>query len=204
MSAEARVKRVVTVQDAQEILWRYGYGHHADALDALIPEPSTAVLATDEEMALYGQAEAARVPAPPATVNYCPEHGDLLTLWGGRDTRSLRCQEAHSMDEIRALIPGPPTDDEREALDFVIRDALAPLHIDYTPWHRIVTVLLDAILASPPWRNRRHGPITEAVERAVSATWAPSEYLNREQNDELRSAYAADVRRVLEAAGFTS
>lgn len=45
-----------------------------------------------------------------ARINYCPEHGDLLNLPGsGRDTRSIRCQEAHTIAEIRALIPESPT-----------------------------------------------------------------------------------------------
>lgn len=60
-----------------------------------------------------------------ARMNYCPEHGDLLTLWGGRDTRSIRCQEAHTIDEIRALIPEPPTDEIRQAVADAIDDTAA-------------------------------------------------------------------------------
>lgn len=45
-----------------------------------------------------------------ARVNYCPEHGDLLD----GDRRSARCQETHSIHEIRAgfrrAVQGEPTD----------------------------------------------------------------------------------------------
>jgi hypothetical protein len=45
---EALARITERVHDAQEVLRRYGYGHHADALDALIPEPP----ADDEQEAL--------------------------------------------------------------------------------------------------------------------------------------------------------
>lgn len=62
------------------------------------------------------------------------------------------------------LLPGPPTDDEREALAHLIADAsahpafprpstAAPFNADYRA--------ADAILASDAWRNRRQGPITD-------------------------------------------
>ncbi|MEW1990742.1 hypothetical protein [Microbacterium sp. NPDC078849] len=52
------------------------------------------------------------------TINYCPEHGDLLARPGdGADTRSYRCREAHHIDEIhagfrRSEVPEPSTEHE--------------------------------------------------------------------------------------------
>lgn len=68
---EARVKRIVTVQDAQEILRRYGYGHHADALDALIPEPPRPQDTSDDER------KALAVVVAYTEDDYLREHGTL-------------------------------------------------------------------------------------------------------------------------------
>lgn len=162
MSAEARVKRVVTVQDAQEILRRYGYGHHADALDSLIPKPPTEVDAPDRGMT----AEEKVIYILRRSFHETPNDAAMI----------------HIARAIIGALAEPPTDDEREALDSVIRDALAPLHIDYRPWHRIVTVLLDAILASAPWRNRGRGPITDDMVAAAVQAYREqsfSTYVNR-------------------------
>lgn len=270
MSAEARVKRVVTVQDAQEILRRYGYGYHADALDALIPElptdeyiveaeaalerhrrangPAVTDDANDLAVALRSVLDSMKVSREFSAEDWSAamdserqrqiEHGyddahdrahgpAHLLNWAIDYARRGRSLEAATMvrEVLRTLSAEPPTDarytvdgalmdarlhesppdDEREA----IADEISGIQVGsgYESVTIGITAALeaaDAIMASPVWRNRHRGPITEAVERAVSATWAPSEYLNREQNDERRSAYAADVRRVLEAAGFTS
>ena len=61
----------------------------------------------------------------------------------------------------------------------------------------------DIVDGEQPCNARTHPEpeITdEMVERAVRATWEPSAYLNADQNDARRSTYAADIRRVLEAA----
>ncbi|TDP92379.1 hypothetical protein EDF62_1586 [Leucobacter luti] len=44
----------------------------------------------------------------PSPVNYCPVHGDLLVQDRfGRNTRSDRCADAHSIAQINALVAGP-------------------------------------------------------------------------------------------------
>lgn len=98
-----------------------------------------------------------------ARISYCPEHGDLLNLTGsGRDTRSIRCQEAHTMDEIRALIPEPPTGDEREAL-IELGEKAWVAWVDSPEIDGIGPYIADAVLASAVWRNRHRGPITDEM-----------------------------------------
>lgn len=70
-------------------------------------------------------------------------------------------------DELRMMVPEQPSDDEREALARIVADFMQPggyevTESDYT--------LADRIVASPVWRNRHRGLITdEAVAAAVTA-----------------------------------
>lgn len=73
---------------------------------------------------------------------------------------------------LSALIPEPPTDDEREALSRII-DAVDEGTVtgQFERWENIFPQerdqIVEAILASPVWRNRYRGPITaEAAEAA--------------------------------------
>lgn len=77
-------------------------------------------------------------------VNYCPEHGDaLMRDRFGRDGRSARCSEAHSVEEIVAAVGD-------DAVRTVSASGWEPVAVDADPF---------------PWRD------PEGKVRAASPGW---------------------------------
>lgn len=119
-----------------------------------------------------------------------------------RDARAEIVRQAAEVERLTT----PPTADEREALARVIGDsgsggqsAWAPEYADPS-WEFMRDMdrrAADAILASPVWRNRHRGPITdEEKDRLISdvLTYGHIEGLS------LRGHVQAAVRMTLEAA----
>lgn len=73
------------------------------------------------------------------------------------------------IDGLLKLIPEPPTDDEREAVMLVLADGE---NYDHSPdadaWMFNEERATDRLMASPVWRNRGRGPITDEVRQAVA------------------------------------
>jgi hypothetical protein len=67
--------------------------------------------------------------------------------------------QAATLREARALIPEPPSDDERKAL-IELGEKAYDNWTDSTEADGIGPYVADTIMASPEWRNRGRGPIT--------------------------------------------
>ncbi|MDD7930101.1 hypothetical protein [Microbacterium thalli] len=97
--------------------------------------------------------------------------------------------------EARALIPEPPTDDEREALaDHLGAQLFARNVRDYTDETTTVieaTVedVVDAVLVSAPWRNRGRGPITDDGASHTNTEYA----LEVGHTDDTEGVYVAET-----------
>lgn len=95
-------------------------------------------------------------------------------------------------------------DDEREALAWIERTLALPIYQNPVKdsYGEGVVEALRTVQKIIQHSARKHPEpeITEMVERAVRATWRPSEWLNADQNDASRTAYADAVRDILEAA----
>lgn len=90
-------------------------------------------------------------------------YSSLLTE-GDADAQKIQAAE-RAIDALTALIPEPPTGDERQAITLIVRDVH---NYDGRPGFLSLSGadarrIAEAILASPVWRNRGRGPITEDV-----------------------------------------
>lgn len=105
-------------------------------------------------------------------VNYCPEHGDLLERTRfGRDTRSFRCTQAHTLGEIFSLAGAEPLDSE-PAMDGLP----VAVNADPFPWRDPAGKVQ---VASQGWLNHRRLIHDPRIEYA-STQWRPLPTLNGE------------------------
>lgn len=132
----------------------------------VLPKPSSVVSA--EEWAAAMDAERRRQVEHGYDDAHDRAHGLAHLLnWAIDYARRGRVLEAATMmrSALHVLSAEPPTDDERDGIREAIDEAAARyLGNTFTDavTDGLVDVIRDAVLASPAWRNRHRGPITDA------------------------------------------
>lgn len=88
--------------------------------------------------------------------------------WGYPGLRDDFNRTAHAAAEaLRIILTTPPTDDEREALDYAIRVPLSELRVEYKPFWKMVRAVQDSVVAAG---FRRQGPIADALA-TIRSSW---------------------------------
>lgn len=166
---------MTAIEDARDVHVRTdGDGREPWSISLVAPPYVTTIRMTrDEAMLVHEElGRELRLSAPPTVDERCPIittcagdpwHGCSLPAGHpGRHDFSVRLYDAYPEFGI-----APPTDDEREALERVVEPILDAAMGDYGGGTYEDYAIADAILASDVWRNRRQGPITDVIRRAV-------------------------------------
>lgn len=136
----------------------------------------------------------ARIDAARAAVAEARNHVEHFPITEGDAVRVTRLA-----DMIESLIPEierpttPSTGDEREALiDAMIDVPVSSDMVEFAPDDREdAGYLADAIIASPVWRNRHRGPITDEMVDAALSVLEEREHGMTSVQDDMRAALEA-------------